>query len=278
MESSKLFIMNFSDLWRYLVIFIGFVVAGGINAVAGGGTVFSFSGLLAGGLSSIVANATNAAALVPASIASTIAYRDDLKKSLRPLAILLIPTVLGSLLGANAVLITSEQTFRRIVPFLVLFAVLVFAGRNFVSRLGRRTNDDSAQKPRRQRDANDVSAVGYVLGCGLQFVISAYGGFFGAGIGILMLTSFNAMGMRDVHRMNAIKTTLATFINGTAAVRFFLDGKIDIPVAVLGAVASAIGGYAIALIAKRIPQQTLRVVIVCAGLVVSAWMFWRFWF
>ena len=259
--------MNFSDLSRYLVIFIGFVVAGGINAVAGGGTVFSFSGLLAGGLSSIVANATNAAALVPASVASTIAYRDDLKKSLRPLAILLIPTVLGSLLGANAVLITSEQTFRRIVPFLVLFAVLVFAGRNFVSKIGRRIDKDNG----------GISVNSYVLGCVLQFVISAYGGFFGAGIGILMLTSFNVMGMRDVHRMNAIKTALATFINGTAAVRFFLDGKIDIPVAVLGAVASAIGGYAIALIAKRIPQQTLRVVIVCAGLVVSAWMFWRFW-
>ncbi len=257
--------MDFSDLPRYLVIFIGFIVAGGINAVAGGGTVFSFSGLLAGGLSSIVANATNAAALVPASVASTFAYREDLKKVLRPLLILLIPTILGSLLGANAVLITSEQTFRRIVPFLVLFAVLVFAGRNFVSKLGRRAEDGG------------ISTNSYVLGCILQFIISAYGGFFGAGIGILMLTSFNVMGMRDVHRMNAIKTTLATFINGTAAVRFFFDGKIDLPVALLGAVASAIGGYAIALVAKRIPQQTLRVVIVCAGLVVSAWMFWRFW-
>jgi uncharacterized protein len=264
--------MDFSDLPRLIVIFIGFIVAGSINAVAGGGTVFSFSGLLAGGLSSIVANATNAAALVPASITSTIAYRDDLKKGLRPLSILLIPTILGSLLGANAVLITSEQTFRRIVPFLVLFAVLVFAGRNFVSRIGKRNTQDAIRT-----DGNTINATGYVLGCLLQFVIAAYGGFFGAGIGILMLTSFNVMGMRDVHRMNAIKTTLATFINGTAAVRFFLDGKIDLPVALLGAVASAIGGYAIALVAKRIPQQTLRVVIVCAGLVVSAWMFWRFW-
>ena len=264
--------MDFSDLPRLLIIFIGFIVAGGINAVAGGGTVFSFSGLVGGGLSSIVANATNAAALVPASVASTIAYREDLKKVLRPLFILLIPTILGSLVGASAVLITSEQTFRRLVPFLVLFAVLVFAGRNFVSRIGKRKAQDTTQT-----DSNNISSMGYVLGCALQFVIAAYGGFFGAGIGILMLTSFNVMGMRDVHRMNAIKTTLATFINGTAAVRFFIDGKIDLPIALLGAVGSAIGGYAIARIAKRIPQQTLRVVIVCAGLIVSAWMFWRFW-
>jgi hypothetical protein len=171
------------------------------------------------------------------------------------------------LLGAIAVLITPEEAFRRIVPFLVLFAVLVFAGRNFVSRLGKRADDLTGH----------VSQNAYVLGVVLQFLISFYGGFFGAGIGILMLTSFNVMGMRDVHRMNAIKSTLAAFINGTAAVRFFLDSKIDLPIALLGAIGSAIGGYVLAKLAKRIPQQTLRVIIVCAGLVVAAWMFWRFW-
>jgi hypothetical protein len=262
--------MDLSDLSRYLVIFIGFIVAGGINAVAGGGTVFSFTGLLWGGLPAITANATNAAALVPASITSAIAYRDDLKKELRPLFVLLIPTILGSLLGAVAVLITPEEAFRRIVPFLVLFAVLIFAGRNFVSRIGKRKTQDATR-------TDTISSTNYVLGCILQFLISFYGGFFGAGIGILMLTSFNVMGMRDVHRMNAIKTTLAAFINGTAAVRFLMDGKIDLPIALLGAVGSAIGGYVLAKLAKRIPQQTLRIVIVCAGLVVSAWMFWRFW-
>ena len=101
------------DVLRYVVVFLGFVLAGAINAVAGGGTVFSFTGLLWGGLPSIMANATNAAALVPGSVTATWAYREDLKKSLRPLFVLLIPTILGSLAGANAVLITSEQTFRR---------------------------------------------------------------------------------------------------------------------------------------------------------------------
>lgn len=258
------------DFLQLLVIFVSFMLAGGINAIAGGGTVFSFTGLLWAGLPTVMANATNATALVPGSIGSLVAYRRDLRPVWRTFVVLLIPTIAGSLLGALVVVNTAESTFRQIVPFLVLFAVLVFAGRNFITRLGKQ-----AQAAVTHGNRHHVSRVGYVVGIALQFLISFYGGFFGAGIGILMLTSFSVMGMRDVHRMNALKVALAAFINGTAAISFLIGGKVNIPIAILGAVGATVGGYALARLAKRVNQNTLRAGIVVAGLVVVGWMFYR---
>jgi hypothetical protein len=256
------------DLFKYAVIFIGFAVAGAINAVAGGGTVFSFTGLLWGGLPTIYANATNATGLVPGSLGSVVAYRKDLAVVWRTLLVLVIPAILGSIAGALVVLNTAEQTFRRIVPFLVLFAILVFAFKNFFFKVGT----DRARTATEQ-----IATRGYIIGCILQFLIAFYAGYFGAGIGILMLTSFSIMGMRHVHRMNAIKQTLAALMNGTAAFVFLSRGQVNIPIAILGAVGSTIGGYLMARLARNVDQNKLRIAIVIAGFVVAGWMFYRFW-
>ena len=256
------------DPFRLIVIFIATTIAGAVNAIAGGGTVFSFTALAWAGLPLIRANATNATALVPGSIGGIIAFRRELIPQWRTLAILLVPTLAGSLLGAFTVANTAESIFRAVVPFLVLFATLVFAGRNHIIRW-------TTRKSAVARKADHITPVGLIVGCVFQFVIAFYGGYFGAGIGILMLTALSLVGMSDVIKMNALKNGLAVAINGTASVFFLIDGKVEIPIALLGALGAIIGGYMLASFARRIDQNVLRVAIVIAGVVVSAWLFVR---
>ncbi len=257
------------DPFQLAVIFLAAMLAGAINAIAGGGTVFSFTAMAWAGLPLVPANATNATALVPGSFGSAVAYRHHLGGLRGTLILLLIPTITGSLLGAFVVANTPESIFRRVVPFLILFATLIFASRNFLTRLARRRSGIV------KTDVEAISPLGYAAGMVLQFIISFYGGYFGAGIGILMLTSLSIMGLVDIHRMNLLKTILAVFINGTAAVFFIFDGKVIWPVALVAAVGALIGGYGLARLARRINQDTLRWSVVVAGLVVSAWLYWR---
>ena len=269
------------DFFHLFVIFIATMIAGAINAVAGGGTVFSFSAMVWAGLPTVVANATNATALVPGSIGSVIAYWRDLVPQWRRMLVLLIPTISGSLLGAFTVANTSESIFRRVVPFLILFAISVFAARNFFTNFSKRAvaaaaaNVAANAKANAGAKAESISTGGYALGIFLQFIISFYGGYFGAGIGILMLTSLSVIGMSDIHRMNALKTLLATAINGTAMIFFISAGKVDWQVVPVAAVGALIGGYLLARLAKKVDQQTIRIGVIVAGLIVSAWMFVR---
>jgi hypothetical protein len=256
------------EIFRLAVVFVAAIIAGAVNSVAGGGTVFNFTGLVWYGLPTVNANATNATSLIPGSLGGAVAMRQDLKTQQRDLIILLIPTVLASLLGALVVANTSESIFRRVVPFLILFATLIFASRNVITRWVQ-SRAASAQT------SEQITPLGYALGLALQFLIAFYGGYFGAGIGILMLTSLSIMGMQNIHKMNALKNMLAVGINGTAAIFFVLSGRVVWPMALLAAVGSTIGGYGLGSYAKRIDQDTLRWGVVAAGLVVSAYMFGR---
>jgi hypothetical protein len=259
------------DWLRYVVVFIAAMIAGAVNSVAGGGTVFNFSGLVWFGLPTKVANATNATSLIPGSLGGALALWQELRKQWRDLIILLVPTVLGSLTGAWVVAGTDETTFRRIVPFLVLLATVIFANRDRLTSWIKRQSAPADQPP------GDVqlSVSSYVLGVILQFIISLYGGYFGAGIGILMLTSLSVIGMRNMHRMNALKNVLAIAINGTAAVYFIEQGLVVWPVAIVAAIGASIGGYGLGTYAKRIDQNYLRWGVVIAGVVVSIYMFVR---
>jgi hypothetical protein len=214
------------------------------------------------------ANATNATSLIPGSLGAAMAMRHELKAQRRELIILLIPTLLGSLIGAFVVANTSESIFRRLVPFLILFATLIFAGRNAITRWAQ-----SRAAP--AQTSEQITPLGYAVGIALQFLISFYGGYFGAGIGILMLTSLSVMGMKNIHKMNALKNMLAVGINSTAAIFFVFSGKVVWPLALLAAVGSTLGGYGLGSYAKRIDQNTLRVGVVVAGVIVSAYMFVR---
>jgi uncharacterized protein len=246
-------------------LFVAGVVAGAINSVAGGGTLVSFPALIAFGVPPVPANATNTAAVCPGALSSAYAYRHDLPKQHGLLTLLLLPSLLGGLLGAWVLAQTPNWLFARIVPFLVLFATVLFAARKqFAGRLGFASAEEA-----------HTSLAGRMWGVFFQLFVAAYGGYFGAGIGILMLASLGVMGFRDIHQMNAIKTILSTLINGMALIYFIAKGLIVWPIALLMAAGAVLGGYAGARVAKRVNQSYLQMFIVAVGLFVSAWLFFR---
>ncbi len=246
-------------------LFIAGVVAGAINSVAGGGTLVSFPALIAFGIPAIPANATNTAAVCPGAISSALAYRDDFPPEKGLLLTLLLPSMAGGLLGAVILAVTPAQIFSRIVPFLVLFATLLFAGRNVLARCF--SDGTAVGKP--------IGWLGRLWGFLFQLFVAGYGGYFGAGIGILMLASLSLMGLRDIHKINALKTILSSIINGIALIYFIMRGLIVWHIAALMAAGAILGGYLGARLAKRVDQGYLRAFIVVVGLLVSAWLFFR---
>ncbi len=251
------------EILGFLGLFLAAMLAGGINSIAGGGTLVSFPALVAFGVPTINANATNTSALWPGSVSGAIGYARDTARDHTLTLTLLIPSALGALLGAVVLVMTSEETFRRVVPFLVLFATLLFAFKDVYARVTGRAA------------SGHVSLFGRVWGFLFQLFIASYGGYFGAGIGVLMLGSFSIMGMHDVHKMNAMKTILAAMINVIAFFYFVLRGLVIWHLVIWMAIGAIIGGYFGARLAKRIDQHKLRWFIILTGLVVSVWLFSR---
>jgi hypothetical protein len=198
-------------------------------------------------------------------LSSAYAYRHDLPKQHGLLLLLLLPSLLGGFLGAWILAATPNWLFARIVPFLVLFATVLFGTRDrFARRLGLADLEDA-----------HTSWAGRTWGFFFQLFVAAYGGYFGAGIGILMLASLGVMGLRDIHGMNAIKTILSFLINGMALIYFIAKGLVVWPIALLMAAGAILGGYVGARMAKRVSQRYLRWFIIAVGLFVSAWLFFR---
>jgi len=240
------------------------VVAGGLNAVAGGGSFLTFPALLFAGVAPIAANATNTVALWPGSLASVGAYRKDLAHTRRELLVLGAVSLTGGLAGAVLLLQTPEQTFARLVPWLLLGATAIFAGGPALrARLAARGGPEG---PR---------AAGLAAMAPVQFLIAVYGGYFGGGIGILMLAGLAALGMEDIHAMNGLKALLALLINGIAVVAFAVAGVVRWDLAVPMVVGAVVGGYGAARLAKRLDPRWVRGLVVAVGLVLSAVFFLR---
>ncbi len=259
------------SLLQYIVLFFAAMLAGAVNAIAGGGTVISFPGFLFAGLPDKIANASNAMALVPGSLGGAFALRRELRANLRTFLILLVPAIAGAFLGANVLANTSDDSFRKIVPFLILMATVLFAFSKRINawvRAKRGTVATTGDHP-----SNTSLALGIIM----QFVIAFYGGYFGAGMGILMLSLMSIIGMTDLLKMNAIKNGLAAAINATAVVYFAAAGKIDWNLALFAAVGALIGGYGLARFARRIPQSYIRAFVIVFGCVAAVWMFYRGW-
>ncbi len=246
-------------------LFVAAFAAGALNAVAGGGSLISFPSLVAFGEPAILANATNTAALWPGTLSSAFAYGRDTEVHRDLLVLLLLPSLIGGFLGALVLVSTPAALFDRVVPFLVLFATLLFAGKDLITRWTRAgAAGDEA-----------VSWAGKAWGFLFQLFVATYGGYFGAGIGILMLGSLSVMGLRDIHRMNGLKTILGTLINVIAFVFFAVKGLVVWRLAALMAVASIIGGWVAARTAKRVDPRLIQAVVIAVGLGVSAWLFVR---
>lgn len=261
--------MDLSQFFGLGILFFAAMAAGAVNSIAGGGSLISFPALVAYGavndISARLANATNNAALVPGSVAGVFGFWEEVKRSKRLIAFMAIPSIVGGLLGAFLLASTPEDTFRRLVPFLILFATLLFAGRDYVTRLTRRG----------AAEHDSVTLAGGIVGFVFQLLIATYGGYFGAGQSLMMMATFGVMGLRDIHEINGLKTASAVMVNSVALIFFATQGLIVWNVGLLMACGAIVGGYFAARISKRINQNVLRWTVILIGLIVSAVLFWR---
>ena len=250
-----------------VLLMVAGAAAGLINAVAGGGTLVTFPTLLLVGTSSVVANATNTLAIVLGTFGGLFGYRRQLP-AVRVWLQRFIPiSLLGGLIGAVLLTATGEQVFSRLVPFLLLFATVLFVGQGAFRRFaGFADLPGAAPHPH-----------GRVLWVAIafQFLVAVYGGYFGAGIGILMLASLGLLGLTDIHEMNALKTVLGSLINLVAAIYFIFAGLIDWPKAGVTTVGALVGYYFGAHYAQQIPQKRVRQIITAIGFTISAVLFYR---
>jgi uncharacterized membrane protein YfcA len=248
-----------------LLLFGAAMMAGMINSVAGGGTLLTFPALVWAGRPEIIANATSTFALVPGAWASAYGYRGEMTKAPRKFLYLLIPSVVGGVIGAILLKLTPPATFAALVPFLILFATVLFMIQGPVQRWLRSG-----------ASAHEESTTRWMIGAGFfQFLVAIYGGYFGAGIGILMLAVLGIMGMSDIHQMNGLKNIFGSMINGVAAVYFVFAGLIDWPSAVLMAAGSIVGGYGAAGIARRMGQKFVRRLVILIGFAMAVSLFFK---
>jgi uncharacterized membrane protein YfcA len=249
----------------WIVLFVSAVLAGALNAVAGGGSFLTFPALMFVGVPPISANTTSTAALLPGVFASITGYREDFPNARSFVAWLSAASLIGGLAGAVLLLRTPEDAFRRLIPYLLGVATLIFILSKRLSEwMGRGERQVAAPSP---RALVSISVA--------QFVISVYGGYFGGGIGILMLATLGLMGMRNIHAMNAVKTVLAAIINSIAFIAFVFARNIVWPYASAMLVGSVLGGYFGARYVRRFDQAIVRGFIAVVGIVMTTYFFIR---
>jgi uncharacterized membrane protein YfcA len=256
-----------SEILRGGELILAGSVAGAMNAIAGGGTLVTFPTLIFAGLPSITANATSTVALLPAALASAAGYRAHIPTVARWLKVFAPVSLLGGLIGGVLLVRTPERVFDWLVPFLLLFATVLFMSHSAVTRFsGLRVVEAHGSAPSRARLAGGVL---------FQLGVAVYGGYFGAGIGILMLASLSMQGFADVHQMNTLKVMLGFLINIVAAAYFVASGLVDWPSSAMMACGTILGGFFGAHFAQRVSQRTVRGAITAIGILITLVMFYR---
>ena len=239
------------------LLFAAAIITGLMNAVAGGGSFVAFPALLLAGIPAISANVTTAVATIPGQFASVWAYRHDIRAAtLFDIRLLLAVSIAGGLLGAAIPLATPSGVFSGVLPWLMLFATAVFIFGNFA--------------PKRFLLRIAIGTRGVLAA---QFAIAIYGGYFGAGIGFMMLAALTLYGMRNIHAMNGVKLVLALCMTIVSSIAFVYAGKVYWTEALVMCVATLIGGYGGALGAKRVKPQLIKIFIALVGAVLTVYFF-----
>jgi uncharacterized membrane protein YfcA len=250
-------------LAQAIFLFFAGALGGAINAVAGGGSFVAFPALLFTGVAPVSANATNTLALWIGTTASGGAYRDRLNVPRRVMIPLILTSIVGGVAGALLLIYTPAQTFLRVLPWLLLGATLLFAfGKHLTARISAGISEQSSNHA--------------ITGASVfELLVAVYGGYFGGGIGIMNLAMLSAMGMTDIHEMNALKIVLSGVINGVAAVTFILNHAITWPQAIVMTVGAIVGGYSSAHYAQKLPQSWIRAFVIMVGSAMTLYFFLR---
>ena len=237
------------------------IFGGALNAIAGGGSFIAFPALLLTGIPPIPANATNTVAMWTGVTASIGAYRKKLNVPLRVMVPLVGSSIMGGLIGAVLLLKTPAHTFMRILPWLMLGATLLFAfGKKFY-----RAGNSSV--------GHNASTAAIVVAAIFELFVATYGGYFGAGMGFVILAMLALLGMTDIHSMNAVKTVLSSTTNGLAVLAFIVARAVYWPQAVIMLIGAILGGYVAAHYAQRLPQSLVRGFVISLGIVMTIYFF-----
>jgi uncharacterized membrane protein YfcA len=287
-------------LWQHnLILFGAAALAGMVNSVAGGGTLLTFPALLSSGFDAVIANATSTVALWPGQLSSLWGYRKELGQNRTAIVRLAVPSLAGGSLGAWLLLHTPHSIFKHIVPFLILLATALFIVQEPLSRRQKARAEKAAALAGAEADGAEAVAAdgsnantlvphavsstatvspgepspsawaGIIV---FQFFVAIYGGYFGAGIGIMMLATLGFMGFTNIHQMNGLKNINGLCINAVASVLFIASGQVNWHIALLMAAGSIIGGYTGAGTARRIGQRNVRRIIIGIGLALALWL------
>lgn len=260
--------MTGTDLFLLFVAGLG---GGVMNALAGGGTLLTFPSLLFLGQEAVVANATSAVALAPGALASMLGYRREVATHAAWLKTLALPSLVGGGVGAALLLRTSERVFADVAPVLVLFATLLFAVQGIVKRWFSTPADGPPPRPASR------SVGRWSIAVGAQLLVALYGGYFGAGIGILMLAVLGFLGLSDIHAMNGLKNFFGFCIKSVAAATFVVQGAVAWPAALAVMAGATIGGFGGANFGRLIGQRRARIAVVVIGTAITIAMAWRQW-
>ena len=242
-------------------LFFAGVLGGALNAVAGGGSFVAFPALLFTGVPPVQANATNTVALWIGTTASGGAYRNRLRISRRVMLPLVATSIVGGLIGAFLLIETPAHTFLRVLPWLMLGATLLFTfGKHLTSRFSGGLE-------------HEASTTALAFASFFELAVAVYGGYFGGGLGIMNLAMLAALGMTDIHDMNALKVVLGAIINGVAVVTFIAARAIYWPQGIVTTLGAIIGGYYAAHYAQRLPQSWIRRFVIVVGTGMTAYFF-----
>jgi len=251
------------NLHTAIFLFFAGALGGAINAVAGGGSFVSFPALLFTGVPAIPANATNTLALWVGTTASGGAYREKLNITRRVMIPLVITSVIGGLGGAFLLIRTPAQTFLHVLPWLLLGATLLFAfGKHLTGRISAGITHEASSR------AVTVASI-------YELFVAVYGGYFGGGVGIMNLAMLAALGMTDIHAMNALKVVLGGIINAMAVVTFTLAKAVAWKPGVVMIAGAIVGGYFGAHYAQKLPQAWIRAFVIVVGISMTVYFFWK---
>jgi uncharacterized membrane protein YfcA len=251
-------------LYRVLAMFAASFAAGAINSVAGGGTLLTFPVLIWLGLDPKVANATSTVALWPGLLGGVWGYRREVKKVQSLLLPFGLTSLVGGAVGASLLILTPSAIFAQLVPFLILFATVLFTVQEPISRWLK------------SRKAEGENAHHWMFGAMIaQFFSATYGGYFGAGNGIVMLAILGLLGVSDIHQANGLKNFLGLSLNIVAIIFFIIAGLVYWPDAVVMAAAAITGGYGGAHMAQRLGRTFVRRLVIGIGFSMGLLMLWR---
>ena len=247
----------------------GGFAAGAVNAMAGGGTFFSFPAMLAVGLPPVVANASNSVALWPGSLSGAWAYRQELARYKRYLLPMGIASFIGGAMGGLLLLAAGDARFAALIPWLLAFATLLFAFSPQLSVALKRI------RPAKEQPTNEEHGAGSPVGWVVQLLVSVYGGFFGAGMGILMMASLAIGGHEDVQHINALKNLLSAVIYSVTVMTFIVAGAVSWPHTLVMVITATLGGYWGANMARKIKGPWLRRMVIAVGTALTVYYFYK---